>query len=266
MWSTAFLGAVIIISALFVCFSLNDTIMDENIDRSLRLWLYKHYGNGLLGAYTLFEVTLAGCWPNYFRPLIERVSGLWAIFVVLYISGVVFALIRIITALFLKSTMQVADQDAEKVMNDLMKKKKAYIRKLRAVFQAMDVSQDGNLNWSEFRHIITNPDVKTWCSILELEVADAEMLFELLDDDGSGDVSYDEFLNGVTRLKGQARSLDLVSVMRSVEGISKDMGTLQTTVDELRLRIQPLRPRSAVRFPSESQAASVEASSTSVIL
>jgi hypothetical protein len=50
--------------------------------------------------------------------------------------------------------------------------------------------------------MLENHDVAVWLSILELEVHDAKSLFEILDVDCNGLVSYDEFLTGVMRLKG----------------------------------------------------------------
>ena len=53
--------------------------------------------------------------------------------------------------------------------------------------------------------------------MLDLEVHEVVSLFNLLDD-GDGLITHDEFLNGVMRLKGHARSLDIIA-------ISKDMQT-----------------------------------------
>merc|ERR1719469_1204369 len=44
---------------------------------------------------------------------------------------------------------------------------------------------------------------------LELDVSQAHDFFELLDTDGSNEVSLAEFMDGCMRLKGQARSVDV---------------------------------------------------------
>merc|ERR1719199_36176 len=103
---------------LFLCSILKSTIQDAAVDHSLRMWLYRYYGSSLRAIYTLFEVTLAGCWPNYFRRLIEDVNGWYAVFAVVYITIVVFAIIRIITALFLKKTLTVAGHDQDMQLSE----------------------------------------------------------------------------------------------------------------------------------------------------
>merc|ERR1719460_315888 len=93
-------------------------IQDESQDMQTRQWVFKYYGSSSRAIYTLFEVTLAGCWPNYFRTLVHEVSGYWVLFAIIYITFVVFAVIRIITAIFLKETLFVAQSDAEMMIRE----------------------------------------------------------------------------------------------------------------------------------------------------
>jgi len=213
-------------------------MMNESIDRGLRIWLYRHYGDGLLGTYTLFEVTLAGCWPNYLRPLIQHVSGYYAFFTFVYISMVVFAVIRIITAIFLKETLQVASNDQEEMIHEQMKKKQSYLHKLESIFKAVDTSGDGQLELDELEAILSHPTIRTWLSVLELEVHDAKALFRLLDN-GDGAVTYGEFLKGVMRLKGQARSIDVVAIMHSTDQTLQTVKVLQNQMNEIQSVVLP---------------------------
>merc|ERR1719195_863081 len=59
--------------------------------------------------------------------------------------------------------------------------------------------------------MLSHPKVRLWLGELGIDSSDTEMLFELLDD-GDGEVQRDEFVNGITRLKGEARAQDLVPV------------------------------------------------------
>jgi hypothetical protein len=112
-WSMVLLFLIMISAGLVMCALLKSHIQDPTLDFGLRVWLYRHYGGPFRSSYTMFEVTLAGCWPTYFRPLIEKISPWYVVFAVTYITFVVFAIIRVITAIFLKQTLQVASSDAE---------------------------------------------------------------------------------------------------------------------------------------------------------
>merc|ERR1712232_671951 len=60
--------------------------------------------------------------------------------------------------------------------------------------------------------MLNTPTIKHYLSILDLDVHDAEGLFHLLDD-GDGQVTLAEFVSGVERMKGQARSADMVALL-----------------------------------------------------
>ena len=65
------------------------------------------------------------------------------IFYVLYITIIVFAVIRVISATFLKDTLDAAQNDAENLVVERLRKKAQYVRKLEEVFAAIDHSGDG---------------------------------------------------------------------------------------------------------------------------
>lgn len=58
-----------------------------------------------------------------------------------------------------------------------------------------------------------------WLSAMELDVHDADLLFELIDhpDDGESTLSAEELVAGVGRLKGSARRLDMEVLHRDVK-------------------------------------------------
>jgi hypothetical protein len=175
----------------------------------------------------VFEATFAGCWPSYFRPLVFDVHGSFAIFVVLYVTLVIFAVTRIITALFIKDTLVVASNDADMMTQEKLKAKEAYVKKLRHLFKVLDVAGDGKLKEDEFELVLSNPKVKSWLQVLELDIHDAKGLFHVLDD-GDGVVTFEEFLSGLLRLKGQARTMDVVDIMHR----SQEMMRLLLSMDK----------------------------------
>jgi len=111
--------------------------------------------------------------------------------------------------------MQVAANDVELMIQERMKEKAKYIHKLQEFFRASDTSGDGKISASEFQEILSDPEVRTWLQMLDLEVHEAKILFTLLDN-GDGLVTYDELCEGALRLKGQARSMDIVCVLHDL--------------------------------------------------
>merc|ERR1719161_1211395 len=113
-WSFVLLVMIEVTAALFMTQILYDSITDENLDIEMRKFIYTYYGTTSRTTLTMFQITMApGAWGSLGRPIIEEVSPGFAWFFILYVGGVSFAIIRIITALFLRQTLQVAASDEE---------------------------------------------------------------------------------------------------------------------------------------------------------
>merc|ERR1712100_902272 len=83
---------------------------------------------------------------------------------------------------------------------------------MEMLFAEADDSGDGFLSEDEFRAVIEDVRVKAWLQAMELDIRDAELVFALVDD-GDHRISAAELVHGFSRLKGTARSLDMVTLM-----------------------------------------------------
>lgn len=244
LWSMVLLGLIMAMFGMLLCGFLTEWILDESNDRKDREWVFDHYGSSSRAFYTMFEATLSGCWPNYVRPLID-INSWYAVIYIFYVSVVVFAIIRIITALFLKETLQNAYEDADMMIREQLKKKQAYLGKLAQAFEVMDESGDGTITYDEFQGMLANPDVKAYLSVLDLEVHETKTLFHLLDG-GDGQITYAEFIEGILRMKGQARAIDVICVQR-------DLSRLTDSVSAIRDMLRATVPRASMEKKEKTQ-------------
>eukprot|EP00443_Scrippsiella_acuminata_P002381 CAMPEP_0115298472 /NCGR_PEP_ID=MMETSP0270-20121206/68279_1 /TAXON_ID=71861 /ORGANISM="Scrippsiella trochoidea, Strain CCMP3099" /LENGTH=534 /DNA_ID=CAMNT_0002716157 /DNA_START=42 /DNA_END=1646 /DNA_ORIENTATION=+ len=235
-WSLVLLFITMLLAALILTQIINPFLSDSSIDSDTIYWLFKHYGTAGRSLWTVFEMTFSGGWPNYGRRLVEEVGVGFAFFFAVYITTVVFAMTRIITALFLKDTLAVAASDAELQMKEKEKEKKAYAARLLEFFNGADTSGDGKITFSEFQEFVTDPRVRTYLMTLELDASETENLFTMLDD-GDGSVTAEEFVHGAMRLKGVARSQDVVSIMHDSTRLHKKVDKLQLSIEGLITRL-----------------------------
>lgn len=113
-------------------------------------------------------------------------------------------------------TFKVATTD-DKIM--LMQKERAmrvHQRKMQALFNYADDSGDGLVDRTEFCKVMDNTGVRTWLAAMELDAPDADSLFALIDIDGDEVITMKELVATVARLKGPARSFDLIMIMREL--------------------------------------------------
>lgn len=221
----ALLGLFMMMGALFMGNLLQDYIMDEDASIDNRRWMWMHYGTAYRAIYTMFEITFAGNWPTYARPVLENVGHGYAVFYILYITFVVFAVIRVISAIFLRETLEAANNDAEMLVQDRLHKKTTYVRKLEGIFQACDESGDGVLSEDELTELMRDPRVQVYLESLEIDVQESTALFRLLQN-SEGVISCDDFIEGILRCKGPARAIDQILLGNDVKHVAEEVQKL----------------------------------------
>jgi len=208
-WSLILLLVLKITFALIVSQALQSWILDETQDMSARLQIHAMYGSFLKATYTMFEITYSGGWPTLVRPVLDLVDPMYAAAFLPYVTLVVFAVLRIVTALFLKETLESAAQDAEIVIEETRRTAIKYQEKLVELFNYFDDDADGHLSPEEFIEAMSLPSVQQYLRFLDVGVRDVRPLFDILSD-GNGLITISEFCKGLMQLKGQARALDMV--------------------------------------------------------
>merc|ERR1719188_2483737 len=112
----------------------------------------------------MFQVTLGGEGTSLAAAVVE-LHWFYAVFFITYIAGVVFAIVCIIQALFLKDTLECAANDAEMMVQERLDLKRDTLDKLRAVFLVADTSGDGFLTLDELEEVVSIPQVKGYMEL-----------------------------------------------------------------------------------------------------
>ncbi|CAJ1362551.1 unnamed protein product [Effrenium voratum] len=231
-WSMVLLFMLKVGFALVVCQALQGYIMDQSGDLDTRLEVNALYGSFSKSLYTTFEITHSGSWPSKVRPVIDKVSAWYAVPFLGYITLVVFAVIRIVTALFLKETLASAANDADMQIDEQRAMARDYRNKLEELFKAADTDGSDSLSASEFVTALSLPSVQRYLQVLEVKIQDCEPLFDILDD-GDGRITIHEFCKGIMKIKGQARALDIVLLQRESHKVLKECQEIHQQLSQL---------------------------------
>lgn len=218
-WTMVLLFFIMFIAAVTLCQTLQPYMVDgpEALSEGDRRELFSMYGTFGQAIVTMFKMTFSGCWPAYANKVLE-VHPAYVFFFGIYVSVVIFACTRIVTALFLRDTLKAAESDADMMVAETLEKKRTYLRKLHELFCMVDSSGDGQISIEEFEAVIGQPQVRAYLELLDITFAEVENLFNLLEG-GSGSISHHDFLQGILRLKGQARAMDIVTLMRETHKV-----------------------------------------------
>lgn len=79
--------------------------------------------------------------------------------------------------------------------------------------------------------MLENPRVKAYFETLDLAVHEGTALFHILDN-GDGEVTLEEFIDGILRCKGPARAIDQVAMQADLKGLDQKISLLLSWVQE----------------------------------
>jgi len=164
-------------------------------------------------------------WGEISEPLFNMDPPLGALFF-FYIFFTMLAVLNIITGVFVDNAVETAKSQREFLVQKEMELKEKYLEEMRDLFHSMDKDGSGSLTIEEIHEHFSDVRVKSYFQVLGMDPDDIERLFRLIDQDASGEVEVQEFLDGCLRLKGEARSIDLHTVMYDCKACLKELSLM----------------------------------------
>merc|ERR1711907_362176 len=98
--------------------------------QDLQKFIWTSFGTWTNAMFTIFEITMAPGGFIKYRRLYEEVHALFGAFFVLYVCVVTFAVVRVITAMFLKATLSASDSEEHDTARE---KSEAWSKHMKAV-------------------------------------------------------------------------------------------------------------------------------------
>lgn len=226
-WACVLLLVLQVLIALLLNQVLYDSYLDEeSVDINDRLDVYEYFGTFTRSMLSMFEITL-GNWPPVCRRLSEKVSEWFMLLCILHKLVIGFAVVGVINGVFIQETFKVASSDNQIMMRQKERSSNLHEMKMRQLFLEADNDGDGFVSAEEWRELVSHPAVQLWLGSMDLDAADADGLYKLIHDlDQDGDLTMDELIRGVARLKGAARSYDLQMLLRQVSALTDSVDNL----------------------------------------
>eukprot|EP00439_Symbiodinium_sp_Y106_P069598 s695_g12.t1 len=222
-WTIALLFVCQMLFALIVQQFLYGFYFDENADaagKEAQLRVFEYFGTFTRALLSLFEMTLAN-WPPV--CLFHKLT-----------MG--FAVVGVINGVLMQETFKVAHMDDTVMVREKQRAMRTHVSKMSALFHDADTSGDGRLDIEEFKTILQHYEVKIWLAAMDLDVSDVEELFDMLDTGGDGRLSAEELVNGVSRLRGAARAMDMkriAQVSSNLEHGLHDLATIKPMIHKI---------------------------------
>ncbi|CAE7352887.1 Catsper1 [Symbiodinium sp. CCMP2456] len=220
-WSFCLLSLLQLLAGVVVSMLAAPYLLDDRNDGLMKEEVFRYYGTFSRTFLTMFEIMFAN-WGPACRVLVDNISEWFALFFLLYRCVFGFAVLNVVNSVFVQQTMKTATSDEELAFKQKEKDIAQYNRKVRKLFQTIDSSGDGAINLEEFEKLVQSPKLSFWMSQLELEYHDLLSLFEFLDN-GDGQITLSEFIEGAGRLRGSAKALDIWRMETKIEVLFEEV-------------------------------------------
>ncbi|CAJ1363356.1 unnamed protein product, partial [Effrenium voratum] len=213
MWTLFWVG-IMVIGVIYVCgilvsmAVLDKTQEDFNLERAE--WDFNEYwGSVLRSSYSLFQVVTRDKWSDSLVwPLVESNPELMVVFIAFFTVASL-SLMNSIVGVVVESTLASARATADREQKEKERVDAQVLESMKQIFHDADTDKSGQLDKDELRTSFSNFRVRDRLRLLRIPFKDLEMLFQILDDESSGQVNADRFFRGVQRLRGQAAACDL---------------------------------------------------------
>lgn len=173
--------------------------------------LEKYWGSLAKAVFSLYCSITGGIdWEVAARPLMDHVSPEMGLIYVLYITFTVFAMLNVVTGVFIESVMKHANSENElRTMHNVQQ-----------LFKMLDIDNKGEITWDDFEMSLHKPEMMAFFKTIDVDISHAKNLFEVLDVDGSGCINADEFMDGCLRIWSPSKGLDLRVLVRDVNRVA----------------------------------------------
>jgi len=227
-WSLVIIMVLQCLMGMILCQLVHPFIMDPNQDSAARQEVFAYYGSFSRSMITMFEVHFANFAPAC-RVLVNYLGEGYAFLFLGYRCLAGFAVLNVINAVFIQQTMKVAQQDTDIMFLMIEQQQKAnarYKKELKEWFQSVDENNDNQLSWEELQQVQNEPNLKLWMRQLEIEPSSLRSLYDIIDTNGDGSISFDELLDGATKIKGTAKNVDLVYLLTRMDKLDDKVNIL----------------------------------------
>lgn len=229
-WIFSVLALIIYFIAVVLTYYAQNNISIETTNR-------EYFSTVATTMFTLFQVTTLDSWPEAAGPLLEQ-SVWWRVFFVVFIAFSSWTMISLVTAVVSDNVIQTTANNKEKQSEIEARRKQDFITFLQQSFEKADADGNGVLDHEEFDELIMDPKVldKMEALGIEIPIEDLRQAFDMLDIDESGELTIQEFIEGVSQLQESLNTRHVVSLDYSLQRVqkkvSKKIDSLEETIKE----------------------------------
>lgn len=189
-------------------------------------------------ALTFSQQIVAGdSWGQVTIPIMEEYPETVPYFILVFIT-IDLGLLNLILSVIVDKAHQAQQEDIKFQLTQRQAQFEGAKRQLLALCEALDEDRSGYISLDELLSGYDRlPEFQEQMRLMDVEREDMQSLFRVLDEDGSGDIAYTEFVEQVVKMRSQDTTLSLLflrSQMKDLKHhlieVTNSLGGLRTDV------------------------------------
>jgi len=243
------LGWICLVAFLF-CYSCgiiatttighNDELYDPYFTES-KGWDHEvYFATVWRSTFTLFQIMTLDQWnESVVRHVVKNQPGM-VVFFLIFVCVSSLGLMSIMIGVVVENTLATASSDQNKLKAKRERDRKQVFGQLQEIFEMADVDGSGTLTLDEVEAAIQKPEIYNKLKMIEFPVDDPGQIFALLDYDESGELTTEEFITGCIRMKGAAKSKDLLVAQVGVDSMRKQYVLFEREMEKFQSKVAML--------------------------
>ncbi|CAK0910246.1 unnamed protein product, partial [Prorocentrum cordatum] len=185
--------------------------------------LLKYWGSCRTSMYSLYAAALGGVDWDIQADTLRPVGNLFFLLYLLYVGFFFCVITNTLTSLFVEATMINAEKDQQQVIQAELEQKEVYIQQLQRLFLKFGGQGTGEVTLQDFIAHIEDPEMIWFAANLGIDMVDLKQFFAVLSSGGRQLVDLEHFVVGCIRLKGLAKSMDVMDLKLTLRHESGDV-------------------------------------------
>ncbi|CAE7771416.1 CATSPER1 [Symbiodinium sp. CCMP2456] len=212
-WSMLLLVAIIYVFAIMFT-DASVAHMADNPTSVLNPELSQSWGTLHASMHTLFRAVSGGFDWGGTAAALGDVHWAWLYLFTAYIAFCMFAVLNVMTGIFCQVAVESSRNDPQFLMQHLLAEKDRQTDLIRNLFRIFDREKRGYIALTELEDKFNDETAQGMMGLLEIYPESSWSLFKKLDENADGRLNEDEFVNGIFKLKGVAKSWDVESSLQ----------------------------------------------------
>eukprot|EP00929_Paragymnodinium_shiwhaense_P117454 TRINITY_DN8805_c0_g2_i1.p1 TRINITY_DN8805_c0_g2~~TRINITY_DN8805_c0_g2_i1.p1 ORF type:complete len:680 (+),score=127.03 TRINITY_DN8805_c0_g2_i1:121-2160(+) len=180
------------------------------------------FGSVMAANLTFIQTVMAGdSWGFLAVPIIEE-APLTAVIFCGVLLTLVYGVMQLITAVVVDSFADMQKMDINALVTDIDAEERIEKELLASIFDKIDIDASGAVSYAELvegaRRV---DDFRNWLRVMDVDASDLHKLFRIIDEDSSGEVELEEFIDALYRMKHAESNTATKFVKHIVENLEK---------------------------------------------